>query len=191
MRLIKKNVVFLEVDEPAAEAHSVNLFWRIWVQAGRQAGSISPPSASGAGGIMRQHAWCVHSNIYASESFRSSPQEHFVCLCLYFSLFPLSLFLYHALSLSNTPTPHPPSHSFCVIPAAHGADSLRIAQSSTYCIDTHWAIAGAAAAAQPLPCCQAAGALNSHELLMQLTHIPSTREVWILSAHSMVTTAEV
>lgn len=116
--------VFSEVDEPAAEAHSVNLFWRIWVQAG----SISPPSASGAGGIMRQHAWSVHSSIYASESFRSTPQQHFVSLGL--SL-PLSLCPSFFLCLWLTP-PHPTPHSFRVIPAAHGADSLRIAPSSMY-----------------------------------------------------------
>lgn len=81
------------------------------LSSGRQAGSISPPSASGAGGIMRQRAWCVHSNIYASESFRSGPQEHFVCLCLYFSASSPSITLFLSLSIT---LPHSltPSLSF-------------------------------------------------------------------------------
>lgn len=130
---------------------------------------------------MRQHAWSDHSSIYASGSFRSTPQQHFP-LSLSLLLCP-SFFLYLSLTLS------PLSHSYCVPPAAHGADSLRIAQSSVYrhLLCHHCCCCSV----KPGPS-QAAGSLNSPKLLIRssLTS-PSRREVWILSAHSMVTTTAV
>lgn len=109
MRLIKKNVVFLEVDKPAAEAHSVNLFWRIWVQAGRQARFPLPVPAGRVG-------LCVNAlgaftpiftrqNRFAQVHRSTSSVSVFIFLSL--RSLPLFISLYHALSLSN-----PPSLSF-------------------------------------------------------------------------------
>lgn len=107
---MKKTVVFLEVDEPAAEAHSVNLFWRIWVQAGRQARFPLPVPAGRVG--LCVNTLGAFTTIFTSQNrfaqvHRSTSS---LSLSLIFCLFPLSLVLslYHTLSLSNPP----PSLSF-------------------------------------------------------------------------------
>lgn len=89
--------------EPAEESHSVNLFWRIWVQAGRQARFPLPVPAGRVG-------LCVNTlgaftpiftrqNRFAQVHRSTSSVSVFNFL----SLPSLSFSLYHALSLSTPP----------------------------------------------------------------------------------------